>query len=369
MMQVVLGLNRGFLICFLMALIGWLGCSEQQAAQPPQGRPATPVRVVAAIQKEVQRSVSLVGTAKPWKRSVVASEVGGLVELFPVKEGVFVNKGQLLARLRTDTLQIRYDAAVASQAEAKVRYEQAQKDLARVKTLFAKELVTQKEFDDAITQESALRERLTQLDAEIRQAQDRLTKSKILAPFSGWVIKEFTEIGQWVEEGGAVVELVDLSHVEIEVPLPEEYVRHVKPGDGVTAVFDGLPGLEIQGKIFSVVAQADPVARTFPVKVDLANPELRIKSGMVARVTLAVGSPYTAVVIPKDALVLKGGKDYVFIVNEGTVKQIPVKPLTHFDELVEVDGPVKEGMEVVVAGNERLLPGQPVRILNEGAKS
>ncbi|MGE0474675.1 MAG: efflux RND transporter periplasmic adaptor subunit [Nitrospirales bacterium] len=368
-MLIALRLNRGFRTCLLLGLVGWLGCTEQQAAQPPKGRPPTPVRVVVAEQKEVQRSVSLVGTAKPWKRSVVASEVGGLVESYPVKEGVFVKKGQLLARLRTDTLQIRYDAAVASRAEAKFRHEQAQKDLERIKVLFAKELVTQKEFDDAITQESALGERLTLLDAEIRQAQDRLTKSKILAPFSGWVIKEFTEIGQWVEEGGAVVELVDLSHVEVEVPLPEEFVRHVSTGDGVIAEFDGLPGVEIPGKVYSVVAQADPVARTFPVKVDLGNPDLRIKSGMVARVSLNVGAPYAAVVIPKDALVLKGGKEYVFIVNEGTVTQISVKPLTHFDELVEVNGPVKEGMQVVVSGNERLLPGQPIRILDEAAES
>lgn len=353
---------------FLLVMVGWLGCSEQQAAQPPKGHPPTPVRVVTAAQKEVQRSVSLVGTAEPWKRSVAASEVGGLVEAYPVKEGVFVKKGQILARLRTDTLQIRYDAAVASLAEAKARYEQAQKDLERVKALFAKELVTQKEYDDAITQESALRERLTQLDAEIRQAKDRLIQSQILAPFAGWVTKEFTEVGQWVEEGGAVVELVDLSHVEVQVPLPEEFVRHVSPGDKVVAEFDGLPGMEFPGKVFSVVAQANPVSRTFPVKVDLANPNLHIKSGMVARVSLNVGSPYAAVVIPKDALVLKGGKEFVFIVKDGTVTQISVKPLTHFDELVEVDGPVQEGMQVVVSGNERLLPGQAVRILDEAAQ-
>jgi cobalt-zinc-cadmium efflux system membrane fusion protein len=208
---------------------------------------------------------------------------------------------------------------------------------------------------------------LSQLEAEIRLVEEQLSKSTIMAPFAGWITKEHTQIGQWVEEGGPVVELVDLSHVEVKVPLPEEFVRNVSAGDGVVAEFDGLPGVEIQGKVFSVVAQADPVSRTFPVKVELVNPDLHIKSGMVARVSLNVGEPYTAVVIPKDALVLKGGKEFVFIVSEGTVTQIPVKPLTHFDELVEVDGPVKEGMQVVVSGNERLLPGQSVRILDDEA--
>ncbi|MDH3503533.1 MAG: efflux RND transporter periplasmic adaptor subunit [Nitrospirota bacterium] len=348
---------------------GWQGCSEQEAAQPPKGRPPSPVKVVTVSSKQVQRSVSLVGTAEPRKRSLVASEVAGLVKAFAGKEGQFVNKGQLLASLRTDTLGIRLDSAVASHREAKTRYEQAQKDLDRVKVLFAKELVTQKEQDDAVAQESALEKRLSQLEAEIRLVQDQLTKSTIMAPFPGWITKEYTEIGQWVEEGGPVVELVDLAQVEVQVPLPEEYVRDVRVGDPVVAVFDALPGVEVKGTVFSVIAQADRSARTFPVKVVLANPDLHIKSGMVARVHLAVGAPYQAVVIPKDALVLKGGKEFAFIVANNTVTQVTVTPVAHFEEFVEVQGAIEEGMQVVVEGNERLLPGQSVRILEEPAEA
>lgn len=357
-----------FVLVLAIGIPGWQGCSEQEAAQPPNGRPPTPVKVVTVSNKQVQRSVSLVGTAEPRKRSLVASEVAGLVKAFPGKEGQFVKKGQLLASLRTDTLEIRLDSAVASQREAKTRHEQAKKDLERIQALFAKELVTQKEMDDAVAQEGALGKRLSQLEAEIRLVQDQLTKSTIRAPFDGWITKEFTEVGQWVEEGGPVVELVDLAHVEVQVPLPEEYVRDVRVGDPVVAIFDGLPGVEIKGTVFSVIAQADRAARTFPVKVELANPELHIKSGMVARVHLALGAPYQAVIIPKDALVLKGGKEYAFIVANNTVTQVPVIPLNHFEEFVEVQGAIEEGMQVVVEGNERLLPGQSVRILEEPAK-
>ncbi len=235
--------------------------------------------------------------------------------------------------------------------------------------LFDKELVTQKEMDDALTQEGALEKRLSQLEAEIRLVQDRLTKSTIPAPFAGWITKEYTEIGQWIEEGGSVVELVDLSYVEVQVPLPEEYMRDVRVGDPVVAVFDGLPGVEVKGKIFSIIAQADRAARTFPVKVQLANPDLHIKSGMVARVSLAVGAPYQAVVIPKDALVLRGGKEFAFIVTNNTVSQVTVTPIAHFEDVVEVQGAIEEGMQVVVEGNERLLPGQSVRILEEPVKA
>ena len=214
----------------------------------------------------------------------------------------------------------------------------------------------------------ALRERLSQLGTEIRRVRDSLNQSKIVAPFDGWITQEFTEIGQWVEEGGAIIEMIDVSHVQIEVPLPERYVSNIQIQDPVTATFDGLPGFVAQGRVYSLIAQADRVARTFPVKVDIPNPSLAIKSGMVSRVTLPVGRPHEGLVIPKDALVLRGGKEFVFLVNEGMMaQQIPVTSVVHLDNRVEVEGEVQEGMTIVVEGNERLFPGQPVRILEPSA--
>ena len=346
---------------FLLTLVS--GCGEQQAAAPPKGRPPSPVRVATVANQEVQRSVTLVGTVEPWKRSTVASEIEGSVVRFLVEEGMAVKRGQVLAFLRTDTMKIRLNSALASHREAQTRHQQAVKDLERIKILFQKELVTQKEYDDAIAEEAALRQRLRQLKTMINQVRDELKKSRVMAPFDGWITDEFTEVGQWVEAGGPVVELVDLSRLQVEVPLPERFVRDVKVNDPVTAVFDGLPGFKANGRVFSIVAQADRTARTFPIKVKIPNSKLSIKSGMVSRVTLSVGAPYEALVIPKDALVLRGGREFVFLVNEGKVSQIPVTPLLHMDKLVEVAGELQAGMTVVVEGNERLLPGQPVRIL------
>ncbi len=350
-----------------LCLITIPACNEQQAAPPPQGPPPTPVRVAPVLRQEVKQTVTLVGTVEPLKRSIVASEVGGLVKTFPAKEGMAVKRGQRLAHLRTDTLQIQLDSALSSHREASTRHRQAKRDLSRIRVLFKKELVTQKEFDDAQAEEMALRERLSQLDAEIRRVRDSLNQSNIVAPFDGWITQEFTEIGQWVEEGGAIIEMVDLFHVQVEIPLPERYVSNIQIHDPVTATFDGLPEFEAQGRVFSLIAQADRIARTFPVKVDIPNPALAIKSGMVSRITLQVDRPHQGIVVPKDALVLRGGREFVFRVNEGTVDQIPVTAVLHLEGLIEIKGQIQEGMTVVVEGNERLFPGQPVRILEAPA--
>ncbi len=355
-----------FLLALLMGVLGLLGCSEeQQAAQPPKGRPPTPVRVAAVVNRTVQQTVELVGTVEPWRRSVVAGELAALVEKFPVEEGMAVKRGQVLAQLRTETLTIQLNSAEASHREAETRYNQAKKDLERVDMLFAKQLVTQKEFDDAVTQELALGQRVTQLESEILRVRDQLKKTRVLAPFDGWVVQEFTEVGQWIQAGGPIVELVDLSRVQVEVPLPERYVGEIKVGAAVAATFDSLQGFQAHGNVFSVLAQADRNSRTFPIKVELPNPDLMIKSGLVSRVILQVGSPYEALVVPKDALVLRGGTEFVFVMKDGSVTQVPVVGINHVNSEVEVSGSLEPGMIVVVEGNERLFPGQPVRVLEE----
>lgn len=358
------GIRGGPGLVLVLSLL-FVGCDEQQAALPPKERPPVPVRVAPIEKRLVQETVTLVGTVEPWRRSLVASEIEGLVEDFLVEEGSAVISGQVLARLRTDTLKIQLHSTLAAYREAVTRHRQAQKDLARIRALFRKELVTQKEFDDAVTQEMALRQRVAQLRTEIQRVRDDIDKSRIAAPFDGLVTKEFTEVGQWVAEGGAVVELVDLSRVKVEVPLPERYIGTVKIGDTVRARFDGLPGVHVTGRIVAVVAQADPAARTFPIKVVLPNRDLRIKSGMVSRVTLFVGEPHEALVVPKDALVLRSGQEFVFIIRGDRVSQVPVAPGLHLDGVVEVTGDLAPEALVVVEGNERLLPGQAVRILDE----
>ncbi len=357
--------GRALWVCAMTVLAAAAGgCADEEPAKPARQALGVPVRVAPVMEQEIRPSVTLVGTVEPWKRSLVAGEIAGRVERFLVREGASVARGQLLAQLSTEALQIQLDSATASRKEGNVRHQKAKQDLERVEGLLEKGFLTKKEYDDAVAEDLALQQRLVQLDAEIRRVQDRLAKSRILAPFAGLVVREHTEIGQWVNEGGPVVEMVDLSRVQVEVPLPERYVQNVRVGDAVSARFDGLPGFEANGRILSVVAQADPAARTFPIKVKMPNQDLSIKSGMVARVALIVGRPYRALLVPKDALVLRGANQFIFLVQDGKAMQVRVTSGKYTDGMVEVTGEVLEGMRVVVQGNERLFPGQPLRVLN-----
>lgn len=337
------------------------------ATLPAQGPPPALVKVAPVTMQPMTESVTLVGTVEPRRRSLVASEVGGLVERHPVDEGDGVKQGELLVKLKTDTLELDLKVADAAMAEAKALHEQAVTQLVRTETLYNEGLATLKQFQDDQADAQAKGERVIQLESQIAQVRDKITKSRITAPFDGLVVKKFTEVGQWLKQGDAVIEMVDLDHMRVEIPVPEQYIGGLSIGDKLGVAIDALPGGGVRGKILSIVSQADASARTFPVKIDLENPGRRIRSGMTARVDIAVGPPMEKKTVPKDALVIQGGNYLVYVVMAGeqgsTVAPVPVRTGIMTGSRVEIDGAVQVGQQVVIRGNERLRPGQPVQVM------
>jgi membrane fusion protein (multidrug efflux system) len=147
------------------------------------------------------------------------------------------------------------------------------------------------------------------------------------------------------------------------VPVPERYVPSIKKGDQAVVTFDALPGDTFQGKIEAVIPQADAGARTFPVRINISNPKGAIKPGMLGRATLPTGNPHKALLVPKDSLVLSGNRKVVYVVIDKTARLVPVETGSAHGPLIEVKGDLKADLKVVVRGNERLRPGQPVKIV------
>lgn len=374
-----------------------------------------PVVVASVETKALDLTVTLVGTVQPLTRSIIASEAEGLVVAYPVEEGQGVREGQLIAQLRRVPVEIDLQAAKAALEEARqellelergsrpeeieearaawqraeAERTNAEREANRRKDLYEQQVIAIEQYQVADTAETAASERVAETRAiyeriktgprqeridkakaqvEARQAavallEDRLARTAIKAPFHGVVVKEHTEVGQWLSKGAAVVELLDLSTVEVTVPVPERYVAQVRRGDATPLVLDALPGKRFAGSVSRVIPQADAESRTFPVKVKVANPQGLIKSGMFARVTFPVVKGQKALVVPKDALVSRGPVELLFVVTDGKVHQVAVKRGYSTEGWVAVEGPLEEGQQVVVRGNERLRDGMPVTIL------
>jgi RND family efflux transporter MFP subunit len=331
-------------------------------AQTP---PAAPVVVDTVREQSLQKPVTLVGAVEPVRKSVIASEVEGLVESFPAEEGVYVNKGDLIAKFITTNIEIDLKESKASKSEAQARYQLAKQDQERFKELQEKGVASIKQYDDARAEKAAWGARIGQFQAQIESHEYDLNKSEIKAPFSGYITREFTEVGQWVQKGGPVVELIDTETLEIRIDMPERYISKIKKGGTVAVDFDALPGAGVQGEISSLVPQADSESRTFPVKVTIDNEDGAVKSGMVARVSFPIGEPANVKLVPKDAIVTQNNANFIYVVIDGAVQPIPVTTGTAYDDRIEVLGPVETGQKVVIRGNERLMPNQAVKIVNE----
>ncbi len=348
---------------FLAALSLFFGTSSQ-AQQAPQGQepPPVPVRAAKVVRKAVSERVTLVGTVEPVLESTVAAEVPGLVLRFPVKEGDFVKKGETLVRLDATDLSLRLKAAVALKEKVRVNLENAGKELERLSRLKKADSIAEKRLDDADAAYRTLVHELAQTQAEIEHLEYEISRKEIAAPFSGFVVKEHTQVGQWLVPGGAVATLIDLSRVRITVPVPERHYVELSPKSEAFVTVKSLTETPVRASIEALLSRGDPNSRTFPVKVGLDNPGYRIKAGMEALVTFGLPSKKEMLLVPKDAVVTAGYDRLVYRVADGKAYPLSVEVLGYYDGNVAVTGDLREGETVVIRGNERLRPGQSVAV-------
>lgn len=419
-------LPAGLLVC-LSAV--WAGAQQKPGEMPP-----APVSVAEVQRRQLKLGETFVGTVVPLRSSIVGSPLEGRVLEFLVNEGDYVTRGQPLARLRTTTLEIELAAAKAElglrgqelaelelsapkeieQAEARMLAAKALMEFAQQRLKRSQQLAQgvppaiaedelQQQISAAAAADEVYREkkaawelaksglwdrkigqakaRVTVQEETIRRLEDDIHEHTVVAPFDGYVTREHTEVGEWITRGGPVAEVVELSSVDVEVPVPERYVSDLRIGTPARVEIDALPGTSRSGKVALIVPEAGIRSRSFPVKVRLKNePEdcglgqsgVMLKPGMFGRVTLPVGRIDAALLVPKDALVLGVARPIVWAVETGTtsavpskgrVRMVPVELGVAYDEMIEVRGALEAGQWVVVEGNERINPSQPVTVV------
>jgi membrane fusion protein (multidrug efflux system) len=324
--------------------------------------------VAAVVKDSVSQQITLVGTTEPIAGSIIAAEVSGLVEALPVSAGDLLKAGQRVAKLKSSNLMLRLEAAKASRDKAQANLTFATKELARYAQLERSKSIATGKYDQILYEKESWEHEVQRAEAEIDLIKDDIAKKTISAPFSGFVAKKHTEIGEWLAVGGQIITLVDLSRIRLVVDVPERYAVQLRPEDRIRIVVPSLSGDPFWGRLYAVLPEGNAEARTIPVHVRLTNPGLRIKGGMEARVTFSLGDKTEALLVPKDAVLTAGGNKTVFVVTEGHVRPVSVEVVGYHDGSAAVTGPLSAGDQVVTRGNERLRPGQSVKILESAAR-
>lgn len=342
----------------------------------------TRVEVAAVKEEKIAPTTRLVGTVVPQRRATVAAEVSGWAIEFPVSRGDYVRKGDVICRLRDAQhrfayleAEARYADAQAVLAVARAELDKANFEENRIRNLrdtAEKERVVAKADLDAAQARVAQAEASSAAADAVRQRlSDSLARTEVRAPFDGFVVTRRAELGEWVQQGGPVVELIDLSTARVRLNVPEAYIDFNEVGVEVTVSIDAL-SREFASRVSRVVPDADPQARTFSVDVDIRNPDFAIKAGMFARGNMPCGPIANRLVVPKDAIVSRGPMNFIFVIRQSVDGAIAdMRPVTIISEVIDrvaVDVPgLQAGDIVVTRGNEMMYAPGPVVIMSRTA--
>jgi membrane fusion protein (multidrug efflux system) len=372
---------RSILLAF--ALLGVVPVAAR--AQPGGGGGPPPAMVVLDVAKlqTVEQWREVTGELQAVRRTILAAQQEGWVlEMLP-REGDHVKAGDIVARLdgKLAELEVQRAEAVVKKWEAEIAQrqaglEKAQRDLDRRRAASVKESASATEVADAQTEVASSVARLDQARAEqasatadLGLARKRMEDMTIRAPISGIVKAKKTEIGQWLSRGDAVVELVQLDSVEAWLDVPEALVRRIqkKRTDNTAA-----PPVRVQVRITAldevreadvvgIVPAADPMSRLIPVRVLLENADELIKPGMSVTGLVPTGNAEPTLTIHKDGLMRNDAGAYVFFSAGGVAQIARVDVLFALsDRLAVRSDRLAPGVQIVVQGNERLSPGQPL---------
>lgn len=323
------------------------------------GPPPARVVVGKVTQQQVAQSRSVIGVLYFERISEISTEVAGLVESVKVSQGDHVEEGDALVVLNTEILDQEIALTRTRIEQAQLRIDNTRKNFLRLQKLYNKSGVSEKEFDDAqYTYNDAQKEKQAGEDT-LKKLQIQKQRSVISAPFAGIILTKDVDSGAWVQPGKQLLSLGSSEDIFVRAPVAENLLQFISAGATVPVVITAFD-TEISGTVEDIDPVADMKTKNIFLKIRIPAPAM-IAQNMSATVHVPAGPKQQLQVLPRAAVVKFQGKDFIYTVKEGKAAILPVNIVTFMGESVAVDNPyIVPGMEVVVEGNERLRPDQPV---------
>jgi len=351
-------------VCFLAAaaasaiLLG--ACSNGEA--PEASAPVRPV--LSVVVEPVARSAgSFVGTVEPRVTTAHAFRVGGTLVNRNVDVGDTVTAGQILASLESTTLALAVETAQASLASAQAQFANASASEERLQALLEQGNATPANLEQAQQQTQAAQAGVVQAQSRLTQAQEQLGYAQIVAGFDGVVTDVGAETGQVVSAGQMIVTLARPDARDVVIDVPEAFVRQVSFGTTFSVAPQLDPASVIEGTLREIAPEADPVTRSWRLRIGLEDPSPSFWLGTTATATLEAPAD-ARIVLPETAIRRQREATFVWVVDEagGTVSERPIEIGEGADGLVPVVSGLEAGERVVTAGVNSLSQGQQVKL-------
>lgn len=352
----------GVAALLLLTLAG--GCSKPGPAGGPP--PAPPVTVAAAVQRTVTDIEEFTGRLEAPRSVEVRPRIGGTIEKVHFRDGQRVAQGALLFTIDPKPFQAELSRAQSQLTSARSRAALAASDLARAKKLLDSKAVSAQEFDQLTSGAATSGADIAAAEAAVRVAQLNLGYTSVRAPMAGQLSRAIITEGNLVNDQSVLTTLVATQTVYAYFDGSEQTFLRLRKGDpGQRLVHMGLadePGFPHEGKVDFIDNQLNPQTGSIRMRAVFDNPKGEFTPGLFARVQLAGGAPYPAVLTPERAISTDQSKKLVFVIGEGNVAQPREVQLgTLIDGMRVVTSGLKAGDLVVVDGLQRVRPGAPVQ--------
>ena len=323
------------------------------ASAPGGAGPSGPVAVEVGKVEAVTLAddAQAVGSLRARQSVVVRPEVSGRVAKLGFVDGQRVRRGQLLVQL-DDTLQ-----------QAQLRQAEAQAGIARTNLQRSRELLAQNFVSQSAVDQNAAT--LQVAEAQVALARAQLARMRIEAPFDGIAGIRSVYVGDYLKDGADVVTLEDIGAVYVDFRLPERFLAQLRPAQPVEVALDAWPGRGFEAKVEAIDAQLDANGRSLLVRARLDDTKGVLRSGMFARVRIVFATRENALVVPEEALVPQGNRQYLVKVIDGPdgsklSQRLEAKIGARLPGKVEILEGLKAGDTVVTAGQARLMRPEPV---------
>lgn len=255
---------------------------------------------------------------------------GQIVEVF-ADSGDPVREGQLLARIEPDEAEKEVQQARAALriAEATLSQRQANLEIARAtaqrtRALYEQDLISEQDEDaaraDLVGAEAQLelaRAQIEQAKANLASAELELAKTRVIAPFDGYVGKRYLDLGDLASTNRPVLSVVDLSVIETTISITEKDAAHILRGQPATIETEAFPGRVFDGRVARIASVFDPDTNTTEAEVEVANSEALLKPGMFADVVVNYRTEPTALLVPSSAVIETDTDRYVYLAEPG----------------------------------------------------
>jgi membrane fusion protein (multidrug efflux system) len=276
----------------------------------------------------------------------LSAEIAGNLVRVHVEEGAEVTAGQILLEIDADTIRsqlVREEQNVAVLTRTHDRLER----------LESQGLVSRQEFDEVIN-------RLAAAQATLRLAQLQFEKSTPRSPLNGVVDRRHVEPGEYVDPGTPLVRVVMVDQLKAVADVPEKDVAFIAPGqqvDIVNAAVQGRDPEKVSGVIEHIAFVADPATRTYRTTMLIEEPGTMLRPGMIVRTTFVRMEHEQAIVVPLSAVIDRQGRKIVYVVEEGTAREVEVVPGSFVGPQVVIRSGLEAGQQLVTKGQQLLIDG------------